>query len=92
MAETVENAMLEILKKIQEEGAATRRELTAFREDMNSFRNETNSRLGALETSVRKQRRDIAGILVIGKALAGHLNERVTDVERRVTRLETGAR
>ncbi len=85
MAENVENAMLEILKRIQEEGAATRRELAAFRE-------EANSRFGALETAVRKQRRDIAGILVIGKALAGHLDERVTDVERRVTRLETGAR
>jgi hypothetical protein len=85
VAENVENAMLEILKKIQEEGAATRRELAAFRE-------EANSRFGALETAVRKQRRDIAGILVIGKALAGHLDERVTYVERRVTRLETGAR
>lgn len=110
MTEIVETVVLEILKKIQDQGAATRRDLaalqadmnafrddmnvfredmSAFRDDMNSFRTETNVRLTALETSVRKQRRDIAGILVIGKALAGDLDERISEVEARMIRMES---
>ena len=113
MTEIVETVVLEILKEIQDQGAATRRDLAAlqadmnafqadmntfrddmnaFRHDMNAFREETNVRLTGLETVVRKQRRDIAGILVIGKALAGDLDERISEVEVRLTRLEAGRR
>ena len=47
-----------------------------------------DSRMGAMEDLMRKQRRDTAGILVLMKGAVGQFDERVFHLERRVTILE----
>ena len=74
MIENVENAIFEILKKIQADNA--------------SFRSEVNARFERLEDLARKQRRDTAGMLVMAKSVAGTFVEDLAAVEARVTALE----
>ena len=74
MTENVENAIFEILKKIQG--------------DMASYQAGTNERLERLEDLIRKQRRDVAGILVIGKSTAGKFAEDLAALEKRVEAIE----
>ncbi len=98
MSGDVENVVLEILKRIQEDVSANRRELAearndlvAFREDVAAFRQDVSTRLTRLETIACKHRRDIAGLLVVGNALAGDMDLRTSAVERRLERLEAAA-
>ena len=70
MTENVETAIFEILKRIQK--------------DIADQRAETAARLERLEETTRKQRRNIAGMLVVGKTMAGVFVERFEAVERRL--------
>jgi len=70
----VESVTLDILKSIQASIA--------------QFRAETNERLDKLETGLRRDRRNVAGILVMMRATAGDFDERVTEIEERITALE----
>jgi hypothetical protein len=81
MAETPTEAVPQILMKIQESIAALRSELGQFRQS-------TETRFERVETLIRKQRRDAAGMLVMMRATASDFDERVSDVEERVTALE----
>lgn len=81
MAETINDAVLPILVKIQEEAAA-------FRNEVRDRFDGVDSRLDRIEDVARKQRRDIAGILVMMKGAAGVFDERVTSLELRVDVLE----
>ena len=74
MTENVENMIFEILKKIQADALI--------------FRTDTHERLGRLEELARKQRRDTAGLLVMGKALVGNFTEELAAIEERVAVLE----
>ena len=74
MARDVENITLDILKNIQA--------------DMAQFRAETNERFDRLEAAMRKDRRNVTGKLVMMRATASDFDERVTEIEERVTALE----
>jgi hypothetical protein len=83
MSDNVENAVLEILKKIQGDIALGRSEVKQFKQ-------ETETRFERLETIVRKQRRDGAAMLVMMRAAAGDFEERVTAAEQQIAALEAG--
>jgi len=84
MADAPTDAVPQILMKIQESIAALRSELGQFRQS-------TDTRLERVETLIRKQRRDAAGMLVMMRATASDFDERVSDVEERLTALEAKA-
>ncbi|MGJ4952866.1 hypothetical protein [Bradyrhizobium sp. HKCCYLS20291] len=85
MADTPTDAVHSILIKIQESIVALRGE---FRSELGSFRQSTETRLDSLETLIRKQRRDSAGMLVMMRAAASDFDERVSAVEERIAALE----
>ena len=74
MADNVDNITLEILKSIQASIA--------------QFRAETTERLDRLEAGMRKDRRNVAGMMVMMRSVAGEFDERVSEVEERVAALE----
>jgi hypothetical protein len=81
MSNNVENAVFEILKKIQSD-------ITSGRSELMQFKHDTETRFERLETLVRKQRRDGAAMLVMMRAAAGDFEERVTAVEQQIAALE----
>ncbi|MGJ5120381.1 hypothetical protein [Bradyrhizobium oligotrophicum] len=81
MADTPTDAVHSILIKIQES-------IAAFRSEFGQFRQSTETRLDSLETLIRKQRRDSAGMLVMMRAAPSDFDERVTEVEERIAALE----
>ena len=74
MANSVESVTLDILKSIQASIA--------------QFRAETNERLDRLEAAMRKDRRNVSGMLVMMRATAADFDERVSEIEERVAALE----
>ena len=85
MAEEIKDAILPVLIKIQEDAAAFRAEM---RTQLAEIKADVNARFDAVDVQLRKQRRNIAGILVIGKSTAANFDERIAGLERRVTLLE----
>ena len=81
MAENINDAVLPILVKIQTE-------MASFRKSVDERFDRVDSRLDRIEEVARKQRRDIAGILVMMKGAAGVFDERVTSLEYRMDVLE----
>ena len=81
MADNVENAVFEILKKIQGD-------VTLGRSEMKQFKQDTETRFERLETLVRKQRRDGAAMLVMMRAAAGDFEERLAVVEQQIAAIE----
>jgi uncharacterized protein YqgV (UPF0045/DUF77 family) len=81
MAETLTDAVPQILIKIQES-------ISALRSEVGQFRTSVEGRLDRLEQLNRKYRRDAAAMMVIMRATAGDFDERVSEVEGRVTALE----
>ena len=63
--------------------------LMRIQEDIAAFRKDVNGRLDRLEEIARKQRRDSAGMLVMMRATVSDYEERVSDLELRMTALET---
>lgn len=95
MAEDVESVVLEILKRIQADIADLRGDVSSFRGDMkNEFAAvggrlcTVEGRLSAVEDSLKRQRRDIAGILFIAKSAVGDLVLQIEAIERRTAALE----
>jgi len=95
MTGDVENVVLEILKRIQTDIAGLRGDLSEVRTEMTEKFGEVGvrlssveGRLGNVEDSLRRQRRDIAGLLVIAKSAAGDLALQIEAVERRTAALE----
>lgn len=95
MTESVENVVLEILKRIQTDIAELRGDvergfseshgrISAVEERLSSV----EGRLATVEDGLRRQRRDIAGLLVIAKSAAGDLALQIEAVERRTAALE----
>ncbi|MFN5525425.1 hypothetical protein, partial [Bradyrhizobium sp.] len=81
MAEAPTDAVLPILVKIQEGIAALRAEVGQFRQD-------DRAEHERMESLIRKQRRDAAGMLVMMRATASDFDERVSEVEERIAALE----
>ena len=81
MGDNVENAVFEILKKIQSD-------ITLGRSEMKQFKQDTETRFERLETLIRKQRRDGAAMLVMMRAAAGDFEERLAVVEQQIAALE----
>jgi hypothetical protein len=81
MSDNVQSAMLEILKSVQ-----------ASISELQRGQAEIRSELSEVKDIVRKQRRDIAGILVLVKSAAGDFDERVTALEERMDALESRPR
>lgn len=95
MADNVENAVFEILKKIQAELAAFKTSVDRRFDgvdrrfdDVDDRLASVDVRLGGVETVVRKQQRNSAGMLVMTRAISGDFDKRVSELELRVTRLE----
>jgi hypothetical protein len=74
MSDNVQTALFDILKKIQAENA--------------DFRTAVEGRFDTLEEIIRKNRRDVAGMMVIGKAMAGDFAEQMAAITERVEALE----
>ncbi|MFM9975280.1 MAG: hypothetical protein ACKVON_12010 [Beijerinckiaceae bacterium] len=74
MSDTIQTAMFEILKKIQQDNV--------------DLRKAVSQRFDRLEELMRKQRRDTAGMMVIGKAMASDFAEQMAAVVERVEALE----
>lgn len=62
--------------------------IAVLRSEMGQFRDSVETRFERVETLIRKQRRDSAGMLVMMRATAGDFDERVREVEERVAALE----
>ena len=74
MVDKVDNITHDILKSIQANIA--------------QFRAETNERFDRIEAAMRKDRRNVTGMLVMMRATASDFDERVSEIEERVTALE----
>ena len=74
----------QLLMKIQEEAAA-------FRKGFEARFDRLETRFDRVEDLLSKQRRDIAGILVMMKATVGDFDARVTRLEDKVRVLEQPA-
>ncbi|MET0907318.1 MAG: hypothetical protein ABWY10_14660 [Tardiphaga sp.] len=81
MSDNVENAVFDILKKIQGD-------LSLVRSDVGQFKRESETRFERLETILLKHRRDSAGMLVMMRSVASDFDERVTEVERKIQAME----
>jgi hypothetical protein len=81
MADAPTDAIPQILIKIQDSIASLRSELGQFRLD-------NQAQHDRMESLIRKQRRDTAGMLVMMRATASDFDERVSDVEERLSALE----
>jgi hypothetical protein len=89
MSDNVENAVFEILKKIQGDLAAFRASVDKRFDDVDRRFDAVDARFGGVETIIRKQQRDSAGMLVMTRAISGDFDKRVSELEQRVTRLES---
>jgi hypothetical protein len=81
MAETLTDAVPQILIKIQDSISALRSEVGQFKRD-NEVQHER------MEGLIRKQQRGSAAMMVIMRATAGDFEERVNDIMERVAALE----
>ena len=80
MANNVEGVTLDILKSIQASIAKLDERVLKLDE-----------RFDHLEAALRKDRRNVAGMLVMMRATAGDFDERVSEIEERVAALEATA-
>jgi uncharacterized Ntn-hydrolase superfamily protein len=74
MSDNVQSAVLDVLKRIQNENA--------------DFRRSVEDRLDRIEDILRKQRRNVAGMQVMMTATAGDFDQRVSDIESRMDAIE----
>jgi hypothetical protein len=85
MADEPTDAVLQILIRLQESIATLRSEV---RSELAQFRLENKADHDRMESMIRKQRRDAAGMLVMMRATVGHFDERVSEVAERLTAIE----
>jgi DNA repair ATPase RecN len=75
MSDDVQDAVFDILERIQADAA--------------DFRRSVEERLDRIEQLQRKQRRDAAGMLVMMRSIVTDFDERVSEVEERLLALES---
>ena len=84
MADNVQSAMLEILKRIQSDLAGVKSDVTDLKSDVAALKSDVadvKSRLERVEDVVVKQRRDSAAMLVMMRATVGVFDQRLLGVE-----------
>ena len=81
MSDAPIDMILPVLKKIQQDIATMQLNITTLQKSV-------DDRFDSVDAQFRKQRRDMAGMLVMMKSTAGHFDERVTSLESRVSALE----
>jgi polyhydroxyalkanoate synthesis regulator phasin len=81
MAGNPTDAVPQILIKIQDG-------ISSLRSELGQFKLENQVQHDRMESLIRKQRRDAAGMLVMMRATASDFDERVNEVEERVAALE----
>jgi hypothetical protein len=81
MADNPTDAVPQILIKIQDG-------VSSLRSELGQFKLENQMQHERMESLIRKQRRDAAGMLVMMRATASDFDERVNEVEERVAALE----
>lgn len=81
MSDNVQTMMFDILKSIQ-------KSISELDARVDGRLSALDNRMNAIEELLRKQRRDTAGILVMMKGVVGVFEERVTNLETRVTLIE----
>jgi len=94
MPDNGENVSLEILKSIQASIAKLTEgvdHLTERVDHLTGSVDHLTGRFDHLEAALRKDRRNVAGMLVMMRATAGDFDERVTEIEERVAALEATA-
>ena len=84
MADNVENATFEILKRIQESIADLGRRF-------DQHRSEVNERFDQFAAEARKDRRNINGLMALLQAASGDFDERIRGLDDRVSVLEDRA-
>jgi phage-related minor tail protein len=84
VADNVQDVSLEILKGIQAGIAALDGKIGRVEHQVS----ELTGRFDQLEAALRKDRRNVAGMLVMMRATAGDFDERVAEIEERVAALE----
>ena len=77
MADNVQSAMLEILKRVQSDVSETKHRLERVESDVS----DSKQRLERVEGIVASQRRDSAAMLVMMRGTVGVFDERLTTVE-----------
>ena len=92
MADAPTDAVPQILIKIQDSIGTLRSELGTVRSEVGTLRSDLTPRLDRIENIVRKQRRDAAGIQVLMRAAASDFDERISDINERVSALEDRTR
>jgi hypothetical protein len=88
MADTLTDAVPQILIRIQDSISTLRSELGTVRSELGTLRSDLTPRLERIETIVRKQQRNSAAMMVITRATVGDFDERVNDIVERVAALE----
>ena len=88
MAENVQDATFEVLKRIQEGLSSLRGEME---QRFDRQRAEFDERFARLETEARKDRRNINGLMALLQAASGDFDERIRDIDDRVSILEDRA-
>ena len=81
MSDNVQTMMFDILKSIQ-------KSISELDARVDGRLSALDNRMNAIEELLRKQRRDTVGILVMMKGVVGVFEERVTNLETRVTLIE----
>lgn len=84
MADNVQDAPIEILKRIQESIADLRREIEVTRQDMAK----QSERFAA---EAHRDRRNINGLMALLQAASGDFDERIREIDDRVSHLEDRA-
>ncbi len=77
MAENVQSAIFEVLKRLQSDSSMVMNRLSEIDNRLGSM----DGRLGKLETQVKKQNADSAAMLVIMRATVRDFNERIIEIE-----------
>ena len=88
MADNVQDAAFEILKRIQDGIAQSRAET---RSELAELRAEMNARFEAFLTESRKDRRNINGLMALLQAASGDFDERIRELDDRVSVIEDRA-
>ena len=77
MADNVQSAMFEILKRIQSDVSELKTDVSGLKGDVSVLKTD----VAQLKAIAIKQRRDSAAMLVMFRATVGHFNERLCKVE-----------
>ena len=90
-----ENHTLRLLREIREETRGFREEIGDFRADMREFQGQTDRALGKVTVDVSEIKdkletltHAVAGEIVQSRYVSAGVDERISDIERRLTALE----